>query len=90
MRRDHGSREGDHAAITEHPHAPVRTEQPNLIILREEPAMSQTPQAPDFVRIELTKEQKEQVKETTGKDGAVLELTVKELEERIAPLRAQW
>ena len=39
----------------------------------------------DFVRIELTKTQQEKVKATTGKDAEAVELTVQELEERIAP-----
>ena len=39
----------------------------------------------EIVRIELTPEQKQIVKDQTGKDGDAVELTVKELEERIAP-----
>ena len=39
----------------------------------------------DFVRIELTKPQREEVKQTTGKDAEAIELSVNELEERIAP-----
>lgn len=38
-----------------------------------------------FVRIELTEPQREEVKQTTGKDAEALELSVRELEERIAP-----
>ena len=38
-----------------------------------------------FVRIELTKPQREEVKQTTGKDAEAIELSVNELEERIAP-----
>jgi len=41
----------------------------------------------DIVRIDLTKTQKEVVKKETGKDAEAIELTVSELEERIAPLR---
>lgn len=37
------------------------------------------------VRIELTDEQKAQLKQATGKDAAALELTAEELEDRIAP-----
>ena len=37
------------------------------------------------VRIQLTPEQKAQIKNATGKDAAALELSVSELEERIAP-----
>lgn len=39
----------------------------------------------EIIRIELTPEQKALVKKQTGKDGDAVELTVKELEERIAP-----
>jgi hypothetical protein len=40
----------------------------------------------ETVRIDLTPEQKEQVKQQTGKDAAAIELNVEELEERIAPI----
>ena len=36
-------------------------------------------------RITLSPEQKEQVRKATGKDAEVIELSVEELEERIAP-----
>lgn len=36
-------------------------------------------------RIELTPEQKAQVRKATGKDAEAVELSVEELEERIAP-----
>jgi hypothetical protein len=39
----------------------------------------------DVVRINLTPEQKAQIKEQTGQDADTLELKVSELEERIAP-----
>jgi hypothetical protein len=39
----------------------------------------------EFVRIELSEPQREQVREKTGKEAEALELTVSELEERIAP-----
>jgi uncharacterized small protein (DUF1192 family) len=39
----------------------------------------------EIVRINLTPEQKAQIKEQTGKDAETLELKVSELEERIAP-----
>lgn len=39
----------------------------------------------EIVRIDLTPEQKEQVKKATNKDVEAVELTVNELEERIAP-----
>lgn len=37
------------------------------------------------VRIQLTPEQKAQIKSATGKNADALELSVSELEERIAP-----
>ncbi|MGH7498426.1 MAG: hypothetical protein ACREL3_06195 [Gemmatimonadales bacterium] len=39
----------------------------------------------DQIRIELTKEQKDQVRKATGKDAEAVELSVEELEDRIAP-----
>lgn len=41
----------------------------------------------EIVRIDLTKTQKDAVKKETGKDAEAIELTVSELEERIAPMR---
>jgi len=38
-------------------------------------------------RIELTPEQKSQVRHATGKDAEAVELSVEELEERIAPAK---
>jgi hypothetical protein len=45
----------------------------------------QTPK--DQFRIQLTPEQKAQVREATGKDAEAVELSVEELEERIAPAK---
>ena len=39
------------------------------------------------VRIELTDEQKEKIREATGQDADSLELSAEELEDRIAPGR---
>jgi hypothetical protein len=39
----------------------------------------------EIVRIDLTPEQKDLVKKEIGKDADAVELTVNELEERIAP-----
>jgi hypothetical protein len=39
----------------------------------------------EIVRIDLTPEQKQLIKQDFGKEGEAVELTVKELEERIAP-----
>ena len=39
----------------------------------------------ETVRIDLTPEQKEQLRRQTGKEAQALELSVEELEERIAP-----
>ena len=41
----------------------------------------------EIVRIDLTAEQKEQVKAATDKSADAIELTVQELEARIAPMR---
>ena len=38
------------------------------------------------IRLELTEEQKAQIKAATGKDAKALELNAEELEERIAPI----
>jgi len=38
------------------------------------------------IRLELTEEQKAQIKAATGKDAKALELNAEELEERIAPV----
>jgi uncharacterized small protein (DUF1192 family) len=43
---------------------------------------------PETFRITLTNEQKAQVRKATGKDAEVIELSVEELEERIAPMQA--
>jgi uncharacterized small protein (DUF1192 family) len=40
------------------------------------------------IRITLTPEQKEEVRRATGKDAEAVELSVEELEERIAPMKA--
>jgi uncharacterized small protein (DUF1192 family) len=40
----------------------------------------------EIVRITLSPEQKQQIKEDIGKEADALELTARELEERIAPL----
>jgi hypothetical protein len=39
----------------------------------------------ESVRLKLTPEQQEQIKKATGKNAEALELTVEELEQRIAP-----
>ena len=44
---------------------------------------------PETFRMTLTPEQKEQVRKATGKDAEMIELSVEELEERIAPAKAQ-
>jgi hypothetical protein len=43
----------------------------------------------ETVRLELTPEQKQLIKKQTGKDAEAVELSVSELEERIAPLMVQ-
>lgn len=47
-----------------------------------------SPQNKEFVRIELTQPQRDELKQSTGKDVEALELRVQELEERIAPASA--
>jgi hypothetical protein len=44
------------------------------------------PSEKEIVRIDLTDEQKEQVKAATEKNAEAIELTVQELESRIAPI----
>ena len=39
------------------------------------------------IRIELTEEQKEQIREATGTDASAIEFTAEELEEKVAPRR---
>jgi hypothetical protein len=41
-------------------------------------------------RMTLTPEQKDQVRKATGKDAEAIELSVEELEERIAPATAKF
>jgi hypothetical protein len=38
------------------------------------------------IRIELTEEQKKQIREATGKDASAIELTAEELESRVSPV----
>jgi hypothetical protein len=45
------------------------------------------PSSKDQFRIELTPEQKAKVRAATGKDAEAVELSVEELEERIAPAK---
>jgi len=45
--------------------------------------------AKEQVRIQLTPEQKALIKNVTGKDAEAVELSVTELEERIAPMMYQ-
>jgi len=40
----------------------------------------------EVIRIDLTKQQKEQVKKEIGKEAEAIELTAEELESRIAPI----
>jgi hypothetical protein len=45
------------------------------------------PESKGKIRLELTPEQQAKVRNATGKDAKVVELSVEELEERIAPFR---
>jgi len=48
-------------------------------------------QKQDRIRIELTDEQKQQIKRASGEDVSALEFTREELEQRIAPIGAiKW
>jgi uncharacterized small protein (DUF1192 family) len=40
---------------------------------------------PKRISVQLTQQQKAQIKQVTGKDANAIELSVEELEERIAP-----
>lgn len=40
-------------------------------------------------RLTLTPEQKDQIRKATGKEAEAIDLSVEELEERIAPMTAQ-
>ena len=40
-----------------------------------------------MIRIDLTSEQKAEIRRATGKDAETIELSVEDLEERIAPAR---
>lgn len=42
----------------------------------------------DKIRIELTDEQKNKIREATGKEAAAIELTAEELEDRVSPRKA--
>ncbi|MBI4514165.1 MAG: hypothetical protein HY702_08655 [Gemmatimonadetes bacterium] len=41
----------------------------------------------ESLRIQLTDEQKKQIREATGKDASAIELSLQELEERVSPRR---
>ncbi len=41
----------------------------------------------EAVRIELTEEQRNKIREATSKDAKAIELSAEELEERVAPIR---
>lgn len=45
----------------------------------------ENPNKKEIVRIDLNDAQKQQVKDSTGKSAEAIELSVQELEERIAP-----
>ncbi len=40
------------------------------------------------IRIELKEQQKQQVRDATGKDAVAIELSAEELEERVSPKRS--
>ena len=43
-----------------------------------------------FIRIELTPEQKKQIKDASGEECNFFEFTLQELEERVAPMKNKW
>jgi hypothetical protein len=55
--------------------------------IRHPPDQEHTMSEQKPIRLELTEEQKAQVKAATGKDARALELNVEELEQRIAPTK---
>jgi hypothetical protein len=55
--------------------------------LAAHPRQERTMSDQNHIRIELTEEQKAQVKAATGKDARAIEFGVEELEERIAPMQ---
>ena len=67
--------------------SPRSTDEPRERILQpRDTAMSEhTKSNESVVRIDLSEPQREQLRKETGKDAEAIELTVKELEERIAP-----
>ena len=42
------------------------------------------------IRIELTPEQKKQIKDASGEECSFFEFTLQELEERVAPVRPKY
>jgi hypothetical protein len=48
--------------------------------------LGDTMEKKETIRIELTDEQKKQIKDASGQDVQALEITAQELEQRIAPL----
>lgn len=57
-----------------------------LFRIRHDHSQERTMAGTDSIRMTLTPEQKEQIRRATGKETDTLELTVEELEERIAPV----
>jgi len=41
----------------------------------------------DKIRIELTEEQKNKIREATGQEASAIELTAEELEDRVSPAK---
>ena len=61
----------------------------SLPVIRHPPDQERTMSEQKPVRLELTDEQKAQVKAATGKDARAIELNVEELEARIAPTKVK-
>lgn len=47
------------------------------------------PESKGQIRIELTPDQQAKIRAATGKDAVAVELSVEELEERIAPMKGK-
>jgi hypothetical protein len=82
LRAIHEGARGIHAAFTD----AIQIVTWFSVIYRH-PKRRSTMTAPANFRMVLTPEQKDQVRKATGKDAEVIELSVEELEERIAPAK---
>ena len=82
IRNSREGKRGIHAGFTGASHIEPVIDAGRVNQFPQEDVMSK-----DQIRIELTKEQKDQVRKATGKDAEAVELSVEELEDRIAPAK---